>query len=97
MTGLLGSLRLRIKGLLKFLCPALLLHVQAPGVNAMAAASAASGPPAGGPDRPDRGTATVSMAGPVMDGPNLIVGQNRPRDRGGNDHVSPNRNWAITS
>jgi hypothetical protein len=59
---------------------------KAPGVNTMAAASAASGPPAGGPDRPDRSTATVSMAGPVMDGPNLIVGQNRPRDRGGNDH-----------
>ncbi|CAM6106427.1 unnamed protein product [Calypogeia fissa] len=59
---------------------------KAPGVNTMAAASAASGPPAGGPDRPDRSTATVSLAGPVMDGPNLIVGQNRPRDRGGNDH-----------
>lgn len=62
-------------------------EMQAPGVNTMAAASAASGPPAGGPDRPDRSTTTVSMAGPVMDGPNLIVGQNRPRDRGGNDHV----------
>jgi hypothetical protein len=54
----------------------------------MTAASAASGPPAGGPDRPDRSASTVTMTGPVMDGSNLIVGQNRPRDRSSNDHVS---------
>ncbi|KAL2612905.1 hypothetical protein R1flu_024597 [Riccia fluitans] len=60
-----------------------------PGVNAMAAVSSVtSGPPVGGPDRPDRSNASAAMAGPSMDGSSLIVGQARPRDRGGNDHVS---------
>lgn len=53
-----------------------------------AVSSVPSGPPVGGPDRPDRNTASATMAGPSMDGSNLIVGQARPRDRGGNDHVT---------
>ncbi|KAG6546023.1 hypothetical protein Mapa_012428 [Marchantia paleacea] len=62
---------------------------KAPGVNSMTAVSSVtSGPPVGGPDRPDRSTASATMAGPSMDGSNLIVGQARPRDRGGNDHVT---------